>query len=377
MDSPDYLSYGMPPAAAALRAALADSHRRTMQLFDAWAASGQEMPKLAIVNPLRWEFGHVAWFQEFWVHRRGDADRPSRMRQADALFNSSLVPHDSRWDLPLPSADGLRSYLESVHHDTLGLIAHGDPDPAAAYLIQLSLFHQDMHNEAFAYSWQTVGRAWPDAIAPYDAPSVAAGEDLHLAAAEITVGAHRGAGFAFDNEKWAWRVTVPAFRIAPAPVTQREYLAYVLQDPARRQPRHWRYHEGQWQQRQHERWLPLEPDAPVCHVSALDAEAYCRWRGRRLPTEFEWQRLAEQAGPDTAFAGVWEWTASTFAPFPGFSPDPYADYSQPWFDGSYRVLKGASRWTPPRLRRIGFRNFYQPARDDLFCGFRTCAVDSR
>lgn len=377
MDSPDYLSYGKPPPAATLQAGFAESHRRTMQLFETWTRAGQEMPQLPIVNPMRWEFGHVGWFQEFWVHRHGDSALASRMPDADSLFNSSLVPHDTRWNLPLPTVPALRSYLDSIYQDTMALLDAAEPDPATAYFIQLALFHQDMHNEAFAYGWQTVGWSLPQELQAYGAAPLLPGEDWHVEAAEIAVGARRDEGFAFDNEKWSRPVNVPAFQIAPAPVTQQAYLEYVVEDPTERLPRHWRCSNGEWQQRLFDRWQPLVPDAPVCHVSAIEAEAYCRWRGRRLPTEYEWQRFAEQAGPARAFSGVWEWTASPFLPFPGFSPDPYADYSRPWFDGSYRVLKGASCWTPPRLRRIAFRNFYPPVRGDLFCGFRTCALDSR
>ncbi len=376
MDTPDYLTFGSPPPAAALLADLADSQQRTMALFAHWQAHGQPMPKLKIVNPPHWEFGHVGWFHEFWVHRQGDAAQPSRLRDADALFNSSVVPHATRWDLPLPPLAAVHDYVESVCADTVRLLQQGEPDPATAYFIQLALFHQDMHNEAFACSWQTAGWPWPASVRSYAIAAPAGAGDLAFDDADIEVGARRGAGFAFDNEKWAHRARVPAFAISAAPVTQRDYLEFVQRDPERRMPRYWRRSGEQWEQRVGDRWLPLAPDEPVCHVSANEAEAWCRWRGRRLPTEFEWQRYAQAVGPD-AFAGVWEWTASIFSPFPEFSPDPYADYSRPWFDGSYRVLKGASRWTPPRLRRMSFRNFYQPARGDMFCGFRTCAVDSR
>lgn len=375
MDSPDYLSYGRAPGAAQLLADFGDSQRRTLRLFDHWQALARAMPMLDIVNPPHWEFGHVAWFHEFWVHRHGDPSRPSRIADADALFNSSLVAHRARWQLPLPAPADLRGWLDRVFDDTARLLAD-DPPPASAYFLQLALFHQDMHNEAFAYSWHTVGWPWPEDLPPCGGAAAGVPGELAFDAAEIDAGAHAGRGFAFDNEKWSHPVQVPAFSIAASAVTQGDYLAYVVEDPDRRTPRDWRCRGGQWERRVHDRWLPLAPEAPVCHVSAVEADAYCRWKGRRLPTEFEWLRLAA-AHPSLAFAGIWEWTSSPFAPFPGFRPDPYADYSQPWFDGSYRVLKGASAWTPPRLARAGFRNFYRPERADPFCGFRTCAADSR
>lgn len=107
------------------------------------------------------------------------------------------------------------------------------------------------------------------------------------------------------------------------------------------------------------------------HVNAHEAEAWCTWAGRRLPSEVEW----EAAWPHLDARGrVWEWTSSVFAPYAGFSADPYAEYSAPWFDGNHRVLRGASVATAPRNRWRTWRNFYVPARSDMFCGFRTCAA---
>ena len=110
------------------------------------------------------------------------------------------------------------------------------------------------------------------------------------------------------------------------------------------------------------------------HVSAHEAEAYCRWAGRRLPTEVEWEHAARSAPQRFDTSRVWEWTASRFAPFAGFAADPYKDYSAPWFAEPHRVLRGGSFVTPARLQRPAFRNFYKPERADMFCGFRTCAA---
>ncbi len=375
----DYLSYEPLPSGADLKTALGDTQWRTMRVFDQFIKLAAPMPKLPIVNPPLWELGHVAWFQEFWVHRRGDIARPSKLRNADALFNSSQVPHDSRWDLPLPPVPALRDYLSNVFEDTITLLNKlaMRPDPAAVYFIQLAIFHQDMHNEAFAYSWQTAGWPTPGDLPVYGAPVISypVSKPLPVAAADIDVGARSGDGFVFDNEKWSHRVHVPAFTIDSAPVSNGAYLEYVEGDRKNRTPRYWRHADGQWQHRVHRQWVSLDRAAPVCHVSADEADAYCRWRKRRLPTEFEWLRLATVA-PALTVSHVWEWTSSIFEPFPGFSPDPYADYSRPWFDGRYRVLKGGSRWTPPRLRRAGFRNFYLPDRGDIYSGFRTCAIES-
>ena len=122
-------------------------------------------------------------------------------------------------------------------------------------------------------------------------------------------------------------------------------------------------------------WRPLAPDAPVCHVNAFEAEAYCRWAGRRLPRESEWEHAATRHGRDDgAFRwgrAVWEWTADPFLPYPGFVPDRYREYSAPWF-GTHRAVRGGSFATHPWMRHPRYRNFYTPERSDLFIGFRTC-----
>ena len=110
------------------------------------------------------------------------------------------------------------------------------------------------------------------------------------------------------------------------------------------------------------------------HMSWWEAEAWCRWAGRRLPFEVEWEVAASQAARrGFAWGNVWEWTASSFQPYPGFAPGPYTDYSQPWF-GTHKVLRGGSMATRARMKSVHYRNFYLPERDDVFCGFRSCAL---
>ena len=130
-----------------------------------------------------------------------------------------------------------------------------------------------------------------------------------------------------------------------------------------------RCHLGQWQQQRFGVWAPLDLEAPAVHVSLADANAWCRWAGRSLPTEAQWECAAVNRS-DMAWGEVWEWTASVFEPFPGFVAHPYLDYSAPWF-GSRQVLRGACTATATTMVSPRYRNFFAPERRDIFAGFRT------
>ena len=334
-------------------------------------------PQLAIVNPPLWEIGHAGWFQEHWCLRwpmgrdAGKALAPSILPNADALYNSSTVPHDTRWALPLPSLAATRSYLSAVLEKTLDRLAREPENESLAYFVRLATLHEDMHAEALYYTHQTLAYPEPEFRSRVAINSDPGSEFKKFDGGTFRLGAERDEQrFVFDNEKWAHDVEIKPFAIAARALTNGQYLAYV--EAGGKPPRYWRKADGEWQERRFERWQALAPEEPVRHVNWNEAQAYCRWAGVRLPTEAEWTSTA----PAMKWGEVWEWTESTFAPFPGFSADPYADYSQPWF-GTHKVLKGASFATPPRVVSAAFRNFYTPERGDVFAGFRTCRMDAR
>jgi iron(II)-dependent oxidoreductase len=345
---------------AQLIADLQAARAKTRRLVDDLAGERELGPKLAIVNPPRWEVGHVGWFQEFWVLRRGSEARPSILPKADALYNSATVPHDTRWQLPLPAYRDTIAYRDEVLDKVLEQLRRGDADP---YFAELALRHEEMHAEAFHYTRQTLGYPAPDGMVP-SFNSRATG-DFEAPGGLYRLGAKKEEGFAFDNEKWSHPVVLEPFRIARNLVTNAEYAEFVK--AGGNPPAYWKAN----QLRRFDRWMPIPPGEPVMHVSWHDAQAYCKWAGRRLPTEAEWE-CAAMSGLDM-LGSVWQWTSSTFLPYPGYVRDPYKEYSEPWF-GTHKVLRGGSFTTPPGEARVRFRNFYTPDRRDIFAGFRTCAL---
>jgi iron(II)-dependent oxidoreductase len=337
-----------------LAAQLRNARAHTRRVADDLGGERELGPKLAIVNPPRWEVGHVGWFQEFWCLRGGSEERASILPNADALYNSATVPHDARWSLPLPSFADTLAYRDEVLERIAASLEQGG---AERYFAELALRHELMHAEAFHYTRQTLG--YPSPVPLKETALVGEG-DREIAGGVFRLGAKPDQGFAFDNEKWSHPVVLEPFRIARRPVTYGEYRRF-------REPLYCK--DGKV--RRFDKWVPIRDDEPVRHVSWHDAVAYCEFAGRRLPMEAEWE-CATLAGLENV-GHVWEWTASTFLPYPGFLRDPYKEYSEPWF-ATHKVLRGSSFATPPGVAHARFRNFYTPERADMFAGFRTCAL---
>jgi iron(II)-dependent oxidoreductase len=407
--------------------ALIDARDRTLALVGDLPEDLLRVPLLEIINPLLWEIGHVAFFAEYWTLRHLDGRAPL-IPNGDELYNSATVAHDTRWHLPLPSRERTLEFLDRQLEATLG---SGPAGERSSYFATLSLFHEDMHGEALLYARQAL--AYPEpllgfAVRPRGHQRVEG--DAHVPAGLYTIGASPGDGFVFDNEKWAHEIRLDAFSIACRPVTNAEFAAFVedggyhrddLWSQAGREwlaasgaehPVYWQRAGGGWKRRRFDRFVPLREREPVVHVNAFEAEAYCAWAGRRLPTEAEWEVAAGgpqhwrypwgerpwtpldanldarygdvcevDAFPQSAspfgcvqmLGNVWEWTASPFLPYPGFAPDPYKEYSQPWF-GTHRSLRGGAWSTRARMISTRWRNFYLPHRRDVIAGFRTCAL---
>jgi ergothioneine biosynthesis protein EgtB len=365
-----------------LAAALLATRARTSMLLDAYAdvlGGALAIPYSEQLNPPLWEAGHVGWFQDYWIARNReralgvrcnpDHERPpSRLPQADGLYNSSRVAHSSRWQLPLPDLAATRAYLADGLAETLTLLAATPETDDELYFFRLVLLHEDMHTEAATYMAQALGIPLPAALlaTPRARPE---STTLSIPARAWTLG-YAGNGFAFDNELPAHEVEVAAFEIDAGVVTWERYLPFLAATGAK-PPRYLRKRGNTWQREFFGAWQTLPLDAPAANLTWFEADAWCRWAGRRLPTEAEWEVAAvTQAG--FHWGEVWEWTASRFLPFAGFVAHPYRDYSAPWFGDRY-VLRGASWATSPRMAHPRYRNFFTPERNDVHNGFRTCA----
>ena len=393
---PDFRSANPSALAAALRACRAD----TLAVLDRLEAAlpDLQVPQAASLNPPCWELGHIGWFQQYWLarnpqrHRGHRADpqatrRPAQAPDSDALFDSSRVAQPSRWQLSLPPLAALRESLDEGLHRTLQLLHEGGDGDEALYFFRLALAHEDMHHEAALYMAQALGA--PGASARWQARPLSSSRVLLDFDAGPFEQGWQGAGFAFDNELGAFTARLPACRIDSRVLCWDDYLPFVeaggyeqarwwspagqtwLQANRLRAPRYLR--GTPWQVLSGGEGAALDRRLPACHLSAFEAEAWCAWAGRRLPTEADWERAAVQSGPAFAWGAVWEWTASPFEPYLGFVAHPYLDYSAPWF-GSRRVLRGASFATQRRLHHPRYRNFFTPDRNDIFAGFRSCAL---
>jgi iron(II)-dependent oxidoreductase len=343
-----------------LLAELRSAREWTRRVADDLGGERELGPRLAIVNPPRWEIGHVGWFQEWWCLRNAREERASILPNADRLYNSATVAHDTRWELPLPSFRDTLAYRDEVTERLMDRVKGGKADP---YFVQLAVRHEDMHAEAFHYTRHTLGYPSPHEKAGPQPAGVAG--DREYGGGAFRLGSRPDEGFVFDNEKWSHPVVLAPFRISRRCVTNAEYAEFVKAGGT--PPRYWR----DAMLRRFDRWVERAPDEPVMHVSWHEAQAYCRFAGRRLPTEAEWEHAAVNGLEGTG--QVWEWTSSEFLPYPGFVRDPYKEYSEPWF-ATHKVLRGGSFATPARIARPRFRNFYTPERADIFAGFRTCAL---
>jgi iron(II)-dependent oxidoreductase len=386
-----------------LSLALMDARNHTLHLLALCEAAspGGVLARGEIGDPL-WLAGHVGWFAEFWIARNVQCHlgvqcpaRPTRL--------GSIEPHADAWwgEAPapqsvgrLPDAMATRAFLLEQHERTLELLEKAPEDDARLYFYRLALLHEDMRGEDMLVQAQQRGMAVPlaqpgprRAMPPVLVPAVR----WHLGAVP--------GGLVLDNEQWAHAVDVPEFEIDAQAVSWAQFVEFVDDGGYDRNelwhPAGWAWLQALAQQEggRAPRYVDqigvasgavmqtrfgtprrMLGGQPAMHVTWWEADAWCRWAGRRLPAEVEWEIAASTTGRRGFHWGdVWEWTGTTFRAYPGFTAGPWRTYSEPCF-GSHKVLRGASFATRQRIRQPKFRNFELPQASHAFTGFRSCAA---
>ena len=378
-----------------LSLALIDARNQTLRWLSAFeGVPALTLPQAAGLDPPLWVAGHVGWFQEHWIARnmqrqrgeRGDPSHPklaSILPEADRCFDPAAASPAGRWALELPPLQTLKQYLVDTLETTLDLLESAPDEDAAVHFYRLALFHEDQCHEGFAELAQAAGF---DARVLAPLSTTVAREPLLFPATRWRLGAEPG-GFVFDNEKWAHVVALPEFEIDAQAVNWAQYGEFV-QDGGYDERRHWSDVGWGWvqmlgrrtprhvdQMRQgvllrrfgHSVRAPLTQAA--VHVAWFEAEAWCRWAGRRLPSEAEWEAAAVLgASRGMRWGDVWEWTSNSFRAY----PDSPLCFDQVPAMG--KVQRGASFATTSRLRHPKVRRSRGPADDGGFSGFRSCAL---
>ena len=437
---------------AAIAREMREARGATLRLFDVAREEHLHCSPGFGFRPVIWHLAHIGVFEGYWLLQKLLGEPPADERY-ERVFDPIATPREESKDLP--TRREMEDYLARVRSRALLALEEADfaGDAGAltrgGYVFRLVIEHERQHQETLAYLLQLLDpskKTRPEAGAaaqaaqPLSSPPprlFAPGEMVPIPAGVFAMGSVWDE-FAYDNELPAHDVHVPAFRLDRLPTTNAEFAEFVAEGGYRRREfwgeEGWSYREREgwehplfwtrddrgdgWRERRMFDEGPIEPLHPVVGVSWYEAEAYARFRGKRLPTEAEWEKAASwdaerrrkrrhawgdsaptdslcnydlrrwgttRAGAFPAGASfygcldmtgnVWEWTADPFDAFPGFEPFPYPEYSQVWFDGDHRVLKGGSWATARTVLRTSFRNFFRRHFRIAFAGIR-CAQDA-
>ena len=364
-----------------------------------------------ILSPLIWDLGHIANFEEQWLIREIAGREPVRGDLGD-LYDAIEQPRKVRGELPILTAGEVFPYMEQIRERTLEVLDDMELDPANplladGFVYEMLLAHEHQHNETMLQLLQMIESYEPVRTddGPASEPVADGPETVAVPGGEHEIGAGPPEqGFAYDNERPRHSVQLEAFEIDRTPVTNAAYMTFLEENPDAEPPMYWeRDGEKGWVRTAMGRREEVDPALPVIHVSWNEADAFARWAGKRLPTEFEWEAAAAGADRDRAnldlfafgpapagaygdaasdhgalqmLGDVWEWTSSEFEGYPGFEAFPYPEYSEVFFGEGYKVLRGGA-WSARRnVIRPTFRNWDNPERKQIFSGFR-CVMDVR
>jgi iron(II)-dependent oxidoreductase len=354
---------------AALAEDLAAARRHTLDLVAHLSSADVERVIDPILSPLVWDLGHIAAYEDLWCVHRFDPQHPALLHDDLAgLYDAFETPRAVRGDLEILGHAEALAYLDAVRERTLEVLRRVGAGDGAIH--EMVLRHELQHTETMRQAMDTAG------LLPAGEPPIARSAPDGPAWAAVPGGTHAmGAadgGFAYDNERPRHAVDVPAFAIARRPVSNATWLTFAEGGGYER--REWWSDEGwAWKEEyditHHAGVAAGGPDAPACHVSWFEADAFARAHDARLPTEAEWEKAATSEQLDVV-GGVWEWTSTEFHGYPGFNAHPYREYSEVFFGRGYRVLRGGSWATHPRVATRTFRNWDLPERRQIFSGVR-------
>ena len=401
---------------------LADFYRKvrddTLALSSPLTAEDCCVQSMPDASPVKWHLGHTSWFFETFLLEPWELNFRSFDPAFRVLFNSyynavgDKHPRQQRGLLTRPGLDLVLEYRRDVDNRMQSLLENSAGNTMLAELLTLGLQHEQQHQELILtdikhlFSRNPQFPAYARAALRSDPTPAMVWQDFAGGLREI---GHTGDSFCFDNEKPRHQVYLQAYQLASRLVNNAEYAAFIAAggyaapqywlaegwdwriSQEREQPLYWQKDLGEWKEFTLSGLLLLDPQRPVVHVSYFEADAYARWAGARLPTESEWEHAAEGmpvhgnfaanrmfhpqaacgAGLTQLFGDAWEWTSSSYAPYPGFRVDPGAvgEYNGKFMVNQY-VLRGGSCATPDLHVRASYRNFFPASASWQFSGIR-------
>ncbi|MEP6857980.1 MAG: ergothioneine biosynthesis protein EgtB [Gemmatimonadales bacterium] len=441
-------SFSAPPQKEEIADLLTEARERTLLLISGLSDEDLHRQHDPLMSPIIWDVGHIAHFEELWLTQ--NLDGPIEFSEMPGMYNPFEHPRATRAALALPTLAQMMERLREIRVrvlDRLDALQWSDDNPLlkGGYVYNMVLQHEYQHNETILQTLQlkkgaayqpphkTAFPAQRESSAKHRAPDI--GGMVSFAGGRVTIGTNDRAA-AYDNERPHHEVDLRPFLIDRTAVTNGQYLDFIsdggyerpeLWSEAGRRwvtetgavaPKHWFRDGGAWFHRIMDVTRAVDQSRPVCHVCYHEAEAFAKWSGKRLPTEFEWEAAASwdpssnrarsypwgDSAPTSKLANVdqlsfdiapvdtydrnvspigcygmigdtWEWTSSDFGGYPGFESFPYKEYSEEFFGTEYKVLRGGSWATRPGTIRNAFRNWDYPIRRQIFSGFR-CARDA-
>jgi ergothioneine biosynthesis protein EgtB len=386
----------------AFRAVRAETERRASPL----SAEDQIIQSMPDASPIKWHRAHTTWFFEQFLLAPNVPNYKVFDPRFAFLFNSYYVAAGPRHARPQrglitrPTNDEVAAYRAHVNTAVERLIAEAKPAalPEVLRILEIGLHHEEQHQELMltdilhAFSLNPTNPAYDPRWQP---PRAEGGEGFVELTAGIHKIGHEGSAYCFDNETPAHQELIQPVRIARSLVTNREWLDFI-QDGGYRKPAlwlsdgwgtvegegwqaplYWREIEGKWHALTLGGLRPVDPSAPVMHVSYFEAEAFARWAGKFLPTEVEWEVAARSGNLSDAFGIVWQWTRSAYLPYPGYcaAEGALGEYNGK-FMVSQMVLRGSSLATPANHSRVSYRNFFYPPHRWQFMGLRLSDYDA-